>query len=216
LPFSVIPDRKLTPADLMRVLRDHYQGTPYDMTLGKKGNPNNGSERTICTLSTQISAVVQLRGFLPKEIGPVLWLSFGRPDVNSYVPFYPVAGGFPACYHFVPGNETWKNALTHQFDPLPGTYTYRPDRAFWIFNDLENISGLDYFTTIGMIQRVWKEQEKQAFTFQPAVEKSALALYKTQPEKAILFLQNYARSKALEALQTSKKLLVEVKSQLYR
>lgn len=216
LPFSVIPDRKLTPADLMQVLRDHYEGTPYDMTRDKKANPNNGSERTICTLSTQVSVVAQLRSNLPKEIGPVLWLSFGRPDVNTYVPFYPVAAQIPACYHFVPGNGNWQVSLQHQLKPLPGTFTYQPDKAFWIFNDLENISGIRYFETIGMIQKVWKAKEKEAFAWQPAIEKSALTLYKTNPKKAVLFLQNYSNSLATDALKASKELLVKAKSQVYR
>jgi dipeptidase len=216
LPFSVLPSHKLRPADLMRVLRDHYEGTPYDMTLNKKGNPNKGSERTICTLSTQVSLVVQLRNGYPKALGPVLWLSFGRPDVNTYVPFYPVAANPPACYHYFPQNNDWQTALAHQFTPLPGTFTYRSDKAFWIFNDLENISGLNYFKTVGMIQKIWKKQEKQALIWQPAIEKSALTLYKTSPEKAILFLQEYSNARALQALKTSKQLLIDVKSLIYR
>lgn len=216
LPFAVKPAHKLSPADLMRVLRDHYEGTPYDMTLGKNVNPNKGSERTICTLSTQVSLLAQLRSDLPKEIGPVLWLSFGRPDVNTFVPFYPAAAGFPASYHYVPGNGTWKTSLSHQFKPLPGTFNYQPDRAFWIFNDLENISGGAYYKTIDMIRNTWEEQEKEAFAWQPAVEKSALRLYKTDPEKARQFLQDYSRARVRKALQTSKKLLAEVKSLVYR
>ncbi len=216
LPFSVIPAHKLTPADLMQVLRDHYQGTPYDMTLNKKINPNKGSERTICTLSTQVSLVAQLRTGWPKEIGPVLWLSFGRPDVNTYVPFYPVATQPPACYHYVPGNGNWKTSLAHQFKPLPGTFTYQHDRAFWIFNDLENISGLAYYKTIGMIQKRWKQQEKEAFALQPAVEKSALMLYKTNPKRAAQFLQEYSNARAMQAIKISRQLLIKVKSLIYR
>ncbi len=216
LPFSVIPSHMLAPADLMQVLRDHYEGTPYDMTLNKKVNPNNGSERTICTKSTQVSMVAQLRSNFPKEIGPVLWLSFGRPDMNTYVPFYPIAAKLPACYHFVPGNGGWKSSLAHHFTPLPGTFTYQPDRAFWIYNDLENISGLGYYQTVGMIKKTWKAQEQQAFAWQPAIEKSALELYKNNPQKAGLFLQQYSNARAMEALHTAKQLLVKVKSLVYR
>jgi hypothetical protein len=81
---------------------------------------------------------------------------------------------------------------------------------------LENISGIRYFETIGMIQKVWKAKEKEAFAWQPAIEKSALTLYKTNPKKAVLFLQNYSNSLATDALKASKELLVKVKSQVYR
>lgn len=33
LPFSINPAQPITPEDLMRVNRDHYEGTPYDMTV---------------------------------------------------------------------------------------------------------------------------------------------------------------------------------------
>ena len=36
-PFSVKPDKPLTARDLMRYQRDHYEGTPYDLTQGIAG-----------------------------------------------------------------------------------------------------------------------------------------------------------------------------------
>ncbi len=216
LPFAVKPSHKLTPADLMRVLRDHYQGTPYDMTLNKKGNPNSGSERTICTQSTQVSVVAQLRSELPQKMGALLWLSFGRPDVNAYVPFYPVATKIPESYHYVPGNRGWQTSLKNHFHPLPGTFTYQPDRAFWIFNDVENIGGIDYFKTIDTIRNAYQKQEKHHLAWQPAIEKSALKLFASRPKEAVLFLQEYSNACAMEALQTAKRLRAEIKSVVYR
>lgn len=216
LPFSVKPDHKLAPADLMQVLRDHYDGTIYDISGNKKGNPNRGSERTICTSTTQVSVVAQLRTGLPKEIAPVLWLSFGRPDVNTYVPFYPVSAQLPDYYHFVPGNGGWKVSLKNHFKPLPGTYDYHPDRAYWIFNDLENISGLAYYKTIELIKKTWKLQEEEAFALQPDVEQTALKLYKTNPKLAIRYLQEYSNCRAAKALQTAKELTLKLKSKVYQ
>lgn len=36
-PFSVKPDYLLSARDLMRYQRDHYEGTPYDLTQGLAG-----------------------------------------------------------------------------------------------------------------------------------------------------------------------------------
>ena len=216
LPFSVKPAHKLKPADLMRLLRDHYEGTVYDVTKDKKGNPNSSSERTICYRTTQFSLVAQLRQGMPKEIGPVLWLSFGRPDVNTYVPFYPVAGKIPASYHFVPGGGGWAQSLAHHFNPLPGTFTYQPDRAFWVFNDLENISGLNYFKSIGEIQKAWKSMEQEAFALQSVMEKTALQLYKTHPKAALRYLQETSFVRAAAAIQTARNLTNDVKGRVYR
>ena len=38
-PFSVRAERPLSPADLVAMQRDHYEGTPYDMTQGLASGP---------------------------------------------------------------------------------------------------------------------------------------------------------------------------------
>lgn len=216
LPFSVIPNHKLTPTDLMHVLRDHYEGSIYDVSGNKKGNPNRSRERTICFSTSQVSVVAQLRADLPKEIAPVLWLSFGRPDVNTYLPFYPVATKIPDFYHFVPGNGGWKASLENHFTPLPGTYDFQPDRAYWIFNDLENISGLNYYKTIEKIRQTWRPMENQAIALQASVEATALALYKNNPDLALRYLQEYSNSRAYKAIRAAKALTNKLKSEVYQ
>ncbi|RHZ37905.1 hypothetical protein DYB26_012695, partial [Aphanomyces astaci] len=44
-PFSVQPDAALTPADLMRFQRDHYEGTPFDLTQGLAAGPYGDPNR---------------------------------------------------------------------------------------------------------------------------------------------------------------------------
>ncbi len=216
LPFCVKPAHKITPAGLMRVLRDHYEGTPYDVTLDKKRNPNASFERTICTASTQHSTVTQLRSGLPALFANVLWLSFGRPDVNTYVPFYTRVPDVPPCYHYVPGQDTWQNSLQHHFHPLPGTFDYQPNKAFWVFNDLENLMGLNYYQTIGEIQSVWNAQEKEAFALQPSIEKTAGILLRSNPKLAKNFIKTYSFGRAHKALAAAKKLTAQIKSEIYR
>jgi dipeptidase len=38
-PVSVRVDRKLGARDIMGILRDHYEGTPYDLSVGTAGTP---------------------------------------------------------------------------------------------------------------------------------------------------------------------------------
>ena len=71
-------------------MRDHYEGTDYDMTkgidAGPFGNPNRWREinwtvddleylweRPISTQQTAYSMVAQLRDSLPNPMGDVLW-----------------------------------------------------------------------------------------------------------------------------------------------
>jgi len=215
LPFAVTPAHKLTPADLMIVLRDHYEGTPYDVTLNKKGNPNSSFERTICTATTQHSTVTQLRTGLPPVVANVIWLSFGRPDVNTYVPFYASIPDVPRCYHFAPGQDTWENSFAHHFNPLPGTFDYQPDKAYWIFNDLENLMGLNYSKTIGEIQSIWKSQEKEAFELQPSIENTAIELLTGNRSTAEKFIRDYSFGRAQKALRKSKELTRKIKGEIY-
>ena len=46
-PFSVKADKKVTPEDLMAVFRDHYEGTPYDLTQGLSAGPYGDPARYI-------------------------------------------------------------------------------------------------------------------------------------------------------------------------
>jgi dipeptidase len=94
LPFSVKPDRKVTPQDLMKLHRDSYEGTEFDMTKGPAagpfGNPNRfgtgmrpaegymGWERTISIFRCSYATVIQSRGWLPAWIGGLV--RRGRPE----------------------------------------------------------------------------------------------------------------------------------------
>ncbi|KAJ0400294.1 hypothetical protein P43SY_006134 [Pythium insidiosum] len=44
-PFSVKPAQPLSPHDIMRFQRDHYEGTPFDMTKGPAGGPYGNPDR---------------------------------------------------------------------------------------------------------------------------------------------------------------------------
>ena len=216
LPFAIKPAHPLTVADLFAVLRDHYEGTPYDVTKEKKGNPNSSFERTICTASTQHATVAQLRAWLPREYANVIWFSFGRPDVNTFVPFYPSVAEVPEKFHFTFGKNDWKNAFDHHFNSPPEIFQYRPDLAFWLLNDLENIMGLDYYGTIAEIRAAWKQQESEALALQPAIEAAAEELRKSDPPQAVRFLRDYSFGRFEKMLRTAKKLTVQVKSKVYR
>ena len=44
-PFSVAPERPLSSADIMRMQRDHYEGTAFDMTSGPAAGPYGDPDR---------------------------------------------------------------------------------------------------------------------------------------------------------------------------
>ena len=105
MPLYIIPDRKVTLADMQERMRDHFEGTPFDMNNDLGAGPNHVPyrwrpmyyevdgkkylhERAVATQQTGWSFVSQSRSYLPDAVGGVLW--FGTDDANTcvYMPFY--------------------------------------------------------------------------------------------------------------------------------
>lgn len=139
LPLWIKPSKKVTVKNVADVMRDHYEGTPMDMTtdIGAGGNAlpyrwrpmdfeydgkRYTNERAIATQQTGFWFVGQARGDYPDVIGGILW--FGTDDAaTSYVtPIYSNTNKVPDC--FKQGNG----------DLL----TYSKHASFWINNRITN------------------------------------------------------------------------------
>jgi len=116
-PFSVRPDRKLRLRDVTHILRDHYEGTPYDLTKGLAagpfGNPvrwdgdqgfsgPDGAvgawERPVSIFRCVYSFVMQIRPEQPAHLATVMWFGLDAPHGTAYVPFYSSQTTVPAPY----------------------------------------------------------------------------------------------------------------------
>ena len=105
MPLYIVPDRKVSVKEMQESMRDHFEGTPYEMTSDVGSGPNHvpyrwrpmeyevdgkkyTHERAIATQQTGWSFVSQSRADLPDPVGGVLW--FGTDDTNTsvYMPFY--------------------------------------------------------------------------------------------------------------------------------
>jgi dipeptidase len=124
---------------LADVMRDHFEGTPMDMTqdIGAGGNAlpyrwrameykvddkTYLNERAIATQQTGFWMVGQARDYVPDEVGGILW--FGTDDAaTSYVtPIYTSTEKVPECFREGNGD------LLH----------YSPTASFWINNRVAN------------------------------------------------------------------------------
>ncbi len=113
MPLYIVPDRKVSLKEMQESMRDHFEGTPFEMTSDIGAGPNhvpyrwrpmdyevNGkeycNERAIATQQTGWSFVSQSRADLPDPVGGVLW--FGTDDTNTsvYMPFYCSMTEIPA------------------------------------------------------------------------------------------------------------------------
>lgn len=105
MPLYIVPDKKVSLAEMQDAMRDLFQGTPYDMTQDVGAGPFHVPyrwrpmeyevdgkkycmERAIATQQTGWSFVSQSRNWLPDPVGGVFW--FGTDDTNTtvYMPFY--------------------------------------------------------------------------------------------------------------------------------
>jgi dipeptidase len=192
LPLWIKPDRKLTVQDVMALMRDHFEGTAFDMTRDIGAGPfalpyrwrpmawevdsvKYLHERAISTQQTGFSFVTQSRAGLPDPIGGVLWLGMDDTYSTVYVPFYCGITRAP---------RSWA-AGTADFD------SFSWESAFWVFNLVANWAYSRYSDMIVDIQGVQRELEGGFFADQPEIERAARRLHDQAPQLARDYLTDY-------------------------
>ncbi len=197
MPLYIQPDHKLTVADIKAMMRDHFEGTPLDMSKDVGAGPYNlpyrwrpltwkvdsteyFNERAIATQQTGFSFVAQMRNWLPDPIGGILW--FGVDDAASSV-YMPMYCGMTKVPHSLQvGNG----------DML----TYSPTSAFWVFNTVSNRAYTRYSDMIVDIKKVQSKLEKKFSDLIPAVDAAAKVLYDNNPKLAREYITDFSLEQA--------------------
>lgn len=200
LPFSVKPDRKLTVKDVVNILRYH----------GQKG--------TICGPQTQEASVFQLRNWLPPEIGCIYWRTSAEPCCGVLIPWYIGITETPEVY-YKPVDLAEHLTLSFHFNPPAGTFDYEPSFAWWAFKTLQDLINEDYQISESRdnplwlsVRAVWDDFEASAFANQSAVEEEALRLFSKDKDLAKLFLTDYSKALALQAVDMTNKMVNELRT----
>jgi dipeptidase len=211
LPLWVKPDARLSVHDAMELMRDHFEGTEFDLSKGVGAGPYQlpyrwrpltwksdkveyFNERSTSTQQTGFSFVTQSRAWLPSPVGGVMW--FGVDDSYStvYVPMYAGLKEAPKPY-------------------AAGTASFREfswDSAFWVFNFVSNFAYSRYRDMIQDIRTVQAQLEGSFLAAQPEVEKAAVALYNQSPELARDYLTQYSAKLSDITVTRWRKLLTEL------
>jgi len=196
-PFSVKPDKLVTPQDIMRINRDHYEGTEFDLTKGLAagpfGGPNryptsgsqnpegsSGWERAISLFRTNYSTVVVARKDIPDWIGGLTWFGYDAPHSTCYFPIYCGVTELPKSFD--------KGMRGGAYD------VFSRESAWWAFNFVSNWADLKYSYMIEDIKAVRDPFEAEFFAVQPTIEKAAIELYQQNPALARSFLTTYTNS----------------------
>lgn len=190
-PLFIKPDKKLSAADVFALIRDHYEGTEFDMTQGVDAGPYNlprrwrpltwkvdgveyAWDRPIATQQTGFSSVTQSRAWLPNAVGGLVWFGMDDSYTTCYLPFYV------------------------GIDALPKSFTggtierFSWDSAWWVFNLASNYAYLKYSYMVPEIQAAQKDIESELMDLQPAVEKTAVELAASNPGLLTRYLTDYS------------------------
>jgi dipeptidase len=154
MPLWVKPSSKLSLADVMQAMRNHYEGTALDNTgtlfsdvgSGAFHNPNRNSpivwqtetnkgeqffnERTIAQPPTGWSIVMQSRPNFPREMTSVLWYGIDDSSTSVHFPLYGSATRVSSGWAG-PGPQD---------GVVPPLMEFSLDSAFYVFNLVANFA----------------------------------------------------------------------------
>ena len=94
IPWSFVPERKITIEDVKYILSSYYQDTPYNPYL-KNDNGQRGIYRPIGISRTGVTSICQIRGYMPKEIMAIEWITYGSNAFNTCLPIYTNVNELP-------------------------------------------------------------------------------------------------------------------------
>ena len=183
MPLYIVPDRKVSLKEMQESMRDHFEGTPFEMTSDVGAGPNHvpyrwrpmeyevdgktyTNERAIATQQTGWSFVSQSRADLPDPVGGVLW--FGTDDTNTtvYMPFYCSMTEIPA--QLAEGDVN----------------TFSFDSNFWMTNWVANQAYNRYDLMIPDIRKVQGALEEKYQSTRSEREKELVAILESGDDKA--------------------------------
>ena len=96
LPWSFVPERRITVEDIRYLLGSHYQGTPYDPY--DKTAAFHGKYRTIGVPNSDVCGIMQIRGYMPDALKGVQWFSMGGSGFTACFPLYTAVDSLPVYF----------------------------------------------------------------------------------------------------------------------
>jgi dipeptidase len=206
MPLWVKPKRKISNYDMMNFMRDHLEGTPFDMRTdigaGPFGSPYRWrplewkvsddpnapeycNERATSSQQTGFVFVAESRSWLPDPIGGIFW--FGVDDANTTVfnPMYCGINEVPECFLASYNLSTIKAG---NGDML----TYSPTSAFWLFNRVANMCYSRYDLMSADAKNMQKQLESKYLSEIGTIDETAKKIYADDVWKAREYLTDYS------------------------
>ena len=116
--------------------------------------------RTIAAIQCSYSHIIQLRNWLPDEVGAVAYFAFDNPAQTPRIPIY-------CC----------ETSLPDGFD-VCGQHRYRKDAAIWSYRETNRIATINWEKTRHLIEPLVLDYQKLMMEECKEVEKKAVGLIK--------------------------------------
>lgn len=195
MPLWIKPDQKISPKQVFDAMRDHYEGTPMDMTtdIGAGGSklpyrwrPMNFevdgvtyvNERATATQQTGFWFTAQARNYLPDAVGGILWFGVDDAATSCLTPIYCSITDVPECFREGNGHMT----------------QYSPTSAFWIFNRVAQFAYLRY-------DYIGAEVQKSADEWENAKLKEVLTVDNTAKGLSLKKQKEYLTDYSIQTAQ---------------
>jgi dipeptidase len=186
IPLYIKAKSKLSVKDVAFMMRDHYEGTPLDMTndIGAGGNSlpyrwrpmdweidgvNCFNERAIATQQTGFWFIGQCRSYMPKEIGGIFWFAVDDAGTSPLTPVYTSSRAI--SQHYAEGNGSM--------------IEYSDESMFWIVNRIAQFAYLRYNHIGAEVQQVITKHEEKCFEEVAALDNRLLAMIAGKPSTAV-------------------------------
>jgi dipeptidase len=180
MPLWVKPNKLLTVQDVQAAMRDHFEGTPFDVSDQSQDKADIGggiwqmpyrvtplyfevdgkkcfNERPTSTQQTAWTFVSQMRSWLPREIGGCFWFGNDDPNMVAYTPVYCCTTKQPDCYNGKGADDI----------------TFSMDNAFWVENWVSNMVYPRYSALFPDLKQVRDSLETTYFQLQKGIEQKA-------------------------------------------
>ena len=180
MPLWVKPNKQLTVQDVQAAMRDHFEGTPFDVSDQSQDKADIGggiwqmpyrvtplyfevdgkkcfNERPTSTQQTAWTFVSQMRSWLPREIGGCFWFGNDDPNMVAYTPVYCCTNQQPDCYNGKGADDI----------------TFSMDNAFWVENWVSNMVYPRYSALFPDLKQVRDSLESSYFFEQKGIEQIA-------------------------------------------
>jgi len=212
-PLSVKPDKPVTPARILEIFRDTYEGTrfdvvkdltvadergkavkspvanpfmPYDMNKMLRINGAWGwrGERAVARWYCMYATVTQSRAELPDAVGGIVWFGYGNPAMTVYVPLYAGIEDLPESY---------------KTDGRTTGFSRRS--AWWAFNRVSRLAAHRWGDMRRDVGEVRDAMQEKFLAAQAGVAAQARRLFAENPAKARAYLTGESRKACLEAVE---------------